>query len=55
LPLFAVLLMVVFSQASQVPLAILCLGSFLGCLLFVWGTRRLQLNIWTLIGFFKSR
>ncbi len=55
LPLFAVLLMVVFSQASQVPLAILCLGSFLGCLLFVWGTRRLQLNIWTLIGFFKGR
>ena len=55
LPLFAVLLMVVFSQTSQVPLAILCLGSFLGCLLFIWGTRRLQANIWTLIGFYKGR
>ena len=54
LPLLAVVLMVLFSQSGQGPLAILCISSLLGCLFFVWGTRRLQISLWTLIGFYRE-
>ncbi|MFT7630213.1 MAG: serine/threonine protein kinase [Mariniblastus sp.] len=55
LPMLAVLLMSINSQSYQLPLMILGAGSFLGSIMFAYGTRRLQNTISTLVEFNKGR